>query len=67
MVHVVQWMVIGLAMLTCFGPSSGLAYAASTSKVDSATHQMESGTKQTGQGIEQTAKGIGNVKDRRCP
>jgi hypothetical protein len=67
MTHVVQWMVPGLAVLTCFGLSNGLAYAASASKVDSATHQVESGTKQTGQGIEQTAKGIGNVKDRRCP
>ncbi len=67
MTHVVQWMVLGPAVLTCFGLSSGLAYAASTSKVDSATQQVESGTKQTGQGIEQTAKGIGNIKDRRCP
>jgi len=67
MTHVVQWMIIGLAVLTCFGLRSGLAYAVNTSKMDSATKQVESGTKQTGQGIAQTAKGIGNVKDRRCP
>ena len=61
MTHVVQRMVIGLVVLTCFGLSSGLAYAASMSKVDSATHQVESGTKQAGQCIAQTAKGIGHT------
>jgi len=61
MTRVVQWMIIGLAVLTCFGLSNGLAYAANTSKGDSATHQVESGTKPTGQGIEQMAKGLGHT------
>src|SRR5574341_604304 len=61
MTHIIKRFVIGLAVLTCFGLSGHLVYAADTSKVDSATRQVESGAKQAGHGIEQTAKGVGNT------
>jgi hypothetical protein len=61
MTRMVQRLVIGLAVLMCFGLSGHFAYAADTSKVGPATKQVESGAKQAGQWIEQTAKGIGNT------
>ena len=61
MIRMVQWLVMGLVVLTCFERSGQLASAADTSKVEPATKQVESGAKQVGQGIEQTAKGVGNT------
>ena len=61
MTHIIKRFTIGLAVLTCFGLSGHLVYAADTSKVDPATKQVESGAKQAGQGIERTAKGVGNT------
>src|SRR5207249_4422762 len=61
MTHIIKRFAIGLAVLTCFGLSGHLVYAADTSKVDPATKQVESGAKQAGEGIEQTAKGVGNT------
>ena len=61
MTHIIKRFAIGLAVLTCFGLSGYLVYAADTSKVAPATKQVESGAKQVGQGVEQTAKGVGNT------
>jgi gas vesicle protein len=61
MTPVVQRIVLGLAVLTCLGLSSGLLCAAETSKVGSATTQIESGAKRVGRGVEDTAKGEGNT------
>ena len=61
MTRMVQWLVMGLVVLTCFGRSGHLASAADTSKVGPATKQVESGAKQVGQGVERTAKGVGNT------
>ena len=56
-----QCLVIGLAVLLCFGLSSSLPGAADASNVGSATNQVESGAKQVGRGVEGTARGVGNT------
>jgi len=61
MTHVVQRLVIGLAVLTWLELSSSLPCAAETSKAGSATKQVESGAKQVGRGVEDTARGVGNT------
>ena len=61
MTHMVQRLVLGLALLTCLGISRGLVCVAETAPVDTATKQVEKGAKQIGQGVEQTAKGVGHT------
>ena len=61
MTHVVQRIVLGLAMLTCLEISRGFVCMAETAPVDTATKQVERGAKQIGQGVEQTANGVGHT------